>query len=571
MKFDQRNFPNINALWSGLIMEELRRLGVKDLVVSPGSRNTPLIAAAMAAEGLRITPVVDERAAAYFALGCGKQLRPAAVVTTSGTAVMNLLPALTEARQAGVPLIVLSADRPPELRDCGANQAIDQLGPLQPIVKWQNDLPAPDDRLPARLVLTAVDQAVRVATSGCPGPVQLNCAFGDPLAPSESPWSAFCLQGTEKWRENGLPFVEEVKAAQVFDPALICDFIEKSERGLIVVGNTRYGEAVGRLAEKLNWPLIADPASSIRIGNCPRTLIRHPDLLGDRPRPDLLLQFGTRLISRKQQEWIDGLDCNRVLVDSSGDRMNPGHRSFLQLTAPVEIAARTIREAIPAQGPTPWLTEWQEMDGKVTKILGTAIDDNPELTEAFVTRQVAESKFPVFAGNSLPIRHLGQFATGHSLSGDVEANRGASGIDGVLATACGVANARQEPIVLLIGDLSLLHDLNSLGLAKKSRRKVIIVLLNNGGGGIFNSLPIADFPQVMTPLCDGDHDLEFGSFAAGFGLESWRCATRQEFTEGWRLAQQSRESCLVEVICDREDHGGLMERIIRERDRSQSD
>ena len=554
------------------MVEELRRLGVQDVIVCPGSRNTPLIAALIQSSALRITQVVDERAAAYFALGCAKNLLPAVVVTTSGTAVMNLLPAITEARQSGVPLIVLSADRPQELRDCGANQAIDQLGPLQPVVKWQHDLPAPDDRLPARLALTAVDQAVRAATTGFPGPVQINCAFREPLAPIKQPWDFSCLDGTEKWREGDLPFIEDIDCTPTFDPAGISRMIEDSERGLIVVGNTIEGNAVARLAEKLNWPVLADVASGIRTGNGPGQLIHHADWVVDLPaegtRPDLVLQFGARLTSRKIQEWLDGLDCRRVMVDPSDYRMNPGHATLMRIVAPVEIVAGRISESVsdaPSTNPSiEWLPGWREMDERVASVFREIIDDDPSLTEAFVARQVAESGCLLFAGNSLPIRHLNQFATGDSPNGRVMTNRGASGIDGVLATACGVAHAEDEPLVLLIGDLSLLHDLNSLHLVKSSRGKIIIVLINNGGGGIFNQLPVAEFPEVMTPLCDASHELEFCGFAGEFGLTSWRCSTKEEFIGNWKMAQEAGESCLVEVVCNREDHGELL-RVIDDR------
>jgi len=559
-----RNSPNINALWCALIVEELRRLGILDVVVSPGSRNTPLVAALIRAEGLRITSVVDERAAGFFALGCAKAGRPAAVVTTSGTAVMNLLPAITEARHSGEPLIILSTDRPRELRDCGANQTIDQLGPLRPLLKWQHDLPAPDDRLPVRLVLTAVDQAVHTAMTGFPGPVQLNCAFREPLAPSEHAWDRSCLDDCEAWLSGGQPFVAEIPTRIGFVAEDLQKRIRAAERGLIVVGNTRGGAAVLPLAEALSWPVIAEPASGIRLGNNPATLIRHLPLFKDRPTPDLVLQFGSRLLSRKTEEWLESLDCLRILIDPANGRQNPGHAPLLRLRIPVAAAAEALADGLHDSAGNPsieWLLRWQEKDRRITTVLDEVISGSPYLSEAFVARQVAATPWPVFAGNSLAVRHLDLFAEGNSPGGETAVNRGASGIDGLLATACGLAHGQDGPLVLLLGDLSLLHDLNSLVLARNSSRKVLIVIINNGGGGIFDQLPVARFPELMSPLCDASHDLEFRAVARGIGLPAWRCETTDEWEAAWKQAQTEHDSCLVEAICRRGNHTKMLKEI----------
>ena len=566
MSIELRDAPNINAVWCRLIVEELARLGVRDVAVSPGSRNTPLIAALAGTRGenLRVTSVVDERAAGFFALGCARSGRPAAVVTTSGTAVMNLLPAVTEARRSGAPLLVLSSDRPPQLRDCGANQTIDQIGPMAPVVKWQHDLPAPDDRLPARLALAAVDEAVRVACAGWPGPVQLNCAFDEPLAPSEAPWDDGCLEGLRDWLAGSEPFVRNVVLPAELDTSSLLRAVEGARRGLLVVGNTTDGAAVLPLAAKLNWPVIADPASSIRTGDCPDSLVRRATLFNEWPEPDFVLQFGTRLVSRKIEQWLEDLACGRIVVDPADERRNPGHAGHTRITADIDAVAQSVAAGLAARPAGEWTAQWLQRDERIGAVVDEIIDRPGDLTEALVAREVARAQQRIFAGNSMPIRHFGLFADGSSRRGEVATSRGASGIDGVLATACGTACGAEEPIVLLIGDLSLLHDLNSLALVRRSRQKVLVVVINNGGGGIFDHLPVARYPEVMSPLCDASHDLEFAGVAAHFGLPAWRSGNRREWTAAWAQAQAAEGSCLVEAICVRGGHGAVM-REIRER------
>ncbi len=560
-RFNPHTAANINALWCGMLVEELGRLGVRDVVVSPGSRNTPLVAALVSAGTMRVTAAIDERGAGFHALGCAQAGRAAAVVTTSGTAVMNLLPAVTEARQSGVPLLVLSADRPVEARDCGSNQTIDALGPLAALVKWQHDLPAPDDRLPARLALTALDESVRVATGGFPGPVQLNCAFRKPLEPTAVEWDAACLAGLEAWFAGSEPFVRNVPVASRPDLREVLAEISRTERGLLVVGNTREGDRIRPLAESLGWPVIADPGSGLRTRAGELPLIRYAQWMNDLPQPDLLLQLGSRLVSGKLEQWLESLPARRILIDPAEERRNPGHVELTRVTAGTGESAEALAEACLARMPGPWTQAWLDADSRIGAVIDNTIASANELTEAEIARDVAAADQRLFLGNSLPVRHVGGFAAGSSSHGGIGKNRGASGIDGVLATACGLACGTGEPIVLLIGDLSLLHDLNSLLLARRSRQKVLIVAIHNGGGGIFDHLPVAQYPEVKAPLCDGTHDVALAPLAAGFGLPTWVCRTRDEWQSAWIEAQACGESCLIEAVVPRDGHGRWVARL----------
>jgi 2-succinyl-5-enolpyruvyl-6-hydroxy-3-cyclohexene-1-carboxylate synthase len=555
--------PNINTVWCLLLIEELERLGVRDVAVSPGSRNTPLITALIGSDALRVESILDERAAGFYALGCAKAGRPAAVVTTSGTAVMNLLPAVTEAKQSGLPLLVLSADRPVALRDCGSNQTIDQLGPLAPLVKWQHDLPAPDDRRPARLALTALDEAVRRATSGWPGPVQLNCAFDKPLEPSPQAWDRASLLGLDGWVAGAEPFVSNLEGVSTPDLEPIAAAVDRAERGLLVVGNAPDGGAIRALAERLQWPLLADPASGMRVGAAPGTLIRHAQLMRELPQPDLVLQFGSRPVSGKLETWLEELPVRRILIDPADERRNPGHVPLYRVTGSIADCAVRLASACGARPLGDWTRSWQESDDRIATAIEAELAATAALTEAQIARDVASGPARIFAGNSLPVRHLGALVGADAPRGDVACSRGASGIDGVLATACGTAVGAGAAITLLIGDLSLLHDLNSLLLARRLRQKVLIVVIHNGGGAIFEHLPVAQFPDVKSPLCDAAHDVRLAPLAESCGLPTWSCRTRPQWDAAWTAAQACVDSCLIEAIVPRDGHRNFMRSIRR--------
>lgn len=572
-----REQPNINALWGALIIEELVRQGVDCFVVAPGSRSAPLVTAVArrsaaatggtatggtAAKGATpagATVWLDERGAAFHALGLARATgSPAAVITTSGTAVANLLPAVVEAAMDGVPLILLTADRPPELRDVGANQTIEQRGIFGGYLRWSFDLPCPDDRIPARMALTAVDEAVRRARRDR-GPVQLNCPFREPLAPDPAPWDEGCLGGTEAWLASGEPFTRielrpgEPDAAAVDELATL---LADAQRGLLVCGATAWADraAILELAEALGWPCVTDVRSGLRLGTPSAAHLPHLDRLfaaePDRWRPDVVLQLGGSLTSKRMRTFLDaGHAAEHVLIDPRRRRIDPGHRVTRRIEGAIGEWCRALVGRV---RPRP-ASELASVHGRLESAMEAAIDAGGALSEPWVARWLTRrmrTEHGLFLSSSLPVREVDDYGALDGPALRVDANRGASGIDGVIATAAGVARGSGRPCTLLIGDLAFLHDLNALAMLVEGIPPLTIVVLNNGGGGIFAFLPIAEHAEVYSPLFDTPHALRFEGICRGFGLGYARAESRDQFADAYAAAVAEGAHAVIEVASD---------------------
>ncbi len=557
--------PNLQALWGALIVEELVRQGVGLFVVAPGSRSTPLVVAAARHPDVAPQIWVDERGAAFFALGFARGSgRAAAVITTSGTAVANLLPAVVEASLDHVPLILLTADRPPELWDVGANQAIDQPGIFEPYVRWSFDLPCPDERIPARTLLATVDQAVQRATTGDPGPVHLNCPFREPLAPSEAPFDRGCLEGTEAWQRGRAPFNRisvgrrQPEEAHVREAARL---MAAARRGLLVTGALSGPEApqsVAELAAALEWPWITDLRSQLRLGNRAPQHLPHLDrLLAVEPeswRPDVVLQIGGRFTSKRLQRFLDrGQAEHRLLIDPHARRLDPGHRVTWSIqgdvTAWCRVLARAVRGADGAGVPE----ALSAMHQRIEDAMDAAIADRDALSEPWVARWLTTHMTPdqaLFVSSSMPIRDVDDYGAIDGPPLRVDANRGASGIDGVIASSAGFARGCGKACTLLIGDLAVLHDLNALSMLGADVPPLTIVVLNNRGGSIFSFLPVAGYEDVFSPYFDTPHRLRFEGVSRMFGLDYRHVASRSDFESAYRAAIAGGVHAVIEVESD---------------------
>lgn len=537
-----------NHVWSSLLLEELYRLGVRDIALASGSRSAPLTMAAAAHPGFRRHLHFDERGLGFMALGLAKgSNRPVAVIMTSGTAVANLWPAVAEAQLTGVPLIILSADRPPELIDNGANQAIDQQGIFGRYPVHQQNLPSPTPTIPAAFVLSSVDQALaRQALT--PGPVHFNCMYPEPLYPGEAylDFSDYLaplgdwLHSSEPWSpwqqgEQHCPRQPDWAALQ-------------GKRGVIVAGRIQdpaEAQRVAQLAERLGWPLLADLQSQIRFDS--RNLI-HMDLalqnscfVTELARAEVLLQFGARLISKrlgqfiKQHPWQD-----YWLVDPQPARLDPDYRLRRRLvcTPGAFAAAHPVDHRH-----LPWhrLAERQQgISGQIRR----ACDRFSELGVCHRLTQLIQGQ--LFVGNSMPARlmdMLGETGKGPSR---LMTNRGASGIDGLIATAFGFSLSSDEPTTLLLGDLSALHDLNSLALLGKGSLPLVVILLNNDGGSIFRMLPVPTQDQLLETYYCLPHGLHFEHAAAMFGLHYRAPTTLAEFEQDYATALEKGVT-LIEI------------------------
>ena len=537
-----------NHVWSSLLLEELYRLGVRDIALASGSRSAPLTMAAAAHAGFRRHLHFDERGLGFMALGLAKGSgRPVAVIMTSGTAVANLWPAVAEAQLTGVPLIILSADRPPELIDNGANQAIDQQGIFGRYPVYQQNLPSPTPTIPAAFVLSSVDQALaRQALT--PGPVHFNCMYPEPLYPGEAylDFSDY-LAPLGDWLHSNEPWSPwqqgEQHCPRQPDWAAL-----QGKCGVIVAGRIQdpaEAQRVAQLAERLGWPLLADLQSQIRFDS--RNLI-HMDLalqnscfVTELARAEVLLQFGARLISKrlgqfiKQHPWQD-----YWLVDPQPARLDPDYRLRRRLvcTPGAFAAAHPVDHRH-----LPWhrLAERQQgISGQIRR----ACDRFSELGVCHRLTQLIQGQ--LFVGNSMPARlmdMLGETGKGPSR---LMTNRGASGIDGLIATAFGFSLSSDEPTTLLIGDLSALHDLNSLALLGKGSRPLVVILLNNDGGSIFRMLPVPTKDALLETYYCLPHGLHFEHAAAMFGLHYRAPTTLAEFEQDYATALEKGVT-LIEI------------------------
>jgi 2-succinyl-5-enolpyruvyl-6-hydroxy-3-cyclohexene-1-carboxylate synthase len=467
--------------------EELARCGVAGACTSPGSRSTPLVLTLAREPGLPTTSHVDERSGAFFALGLVKATgRPAVLACTSGTAAANYLPAVIEAHESGLPLIVLTADRPPELRDVGAGQTIDQIKLYGSAAKWFVEVgnhAATPERL--RWIRQLACRAVWTAMDGRPGPVHLNFPLREPLVLDEE------LGPDATARAGGAPYTARVQAPQ--DPGPLVSWLREHRRGVIVAGrDERDGpDGLVALAEALAWPLLADPLSGARRGGAAiahyDALLRVPDAMAT---PECVLRVGDLPTSKPLRAWLRSLDVPQAAL------VGGGGRGWHDPDAVVDTIFDLRRGALaaidePWQVDAAWLGTWRAADATAAKALRATLGD--ELNEPRVAIELATAvpdEARVLVAASMPIRDAETFWPVDARAVAL-ANRGANGIDGTVSTAYGLAAASGRPTYLHIGDVALAHDAGGLLAGKRLGVPLTIVVVDNAGGGIFDFLPVA--------------------------------------------------------------------------------
>ena len=568
-----------NRLWADLIVEELVRCGVDFFCVAPGSRSTPLVAALAENERARSLVHFDERGTAFAALGYARATgTPAAWITTSGTAVANGLPAVVEAATDGVPMILLTADRPPELRQTGANQTIDQPDIFGDSVRWRFDLPAPNLDLDPASVLTTVDQAVYRAKRSPKGPVHLNLMFREPLIPDPEE-DAAPVAGPERWRDASEPYTRYAQTKPTVDEAefeTLWERLRLVERGLVVAGRltTRVqGEAVERLANALGWPLLPDVGSQVRLGGSRANAAFYDVLLADGAfaeahAPEAVLHLGGRALSKRLEGFVARHRPDPfVVVREHPFRLDPGHLVTHSVESDIESFCAALGRAAserPSEAAAPWTAGWRTASESVELVLDRALEEyglNEPLVARLVSREIPEGHGLV-AASSMPIRDLDAFAAVGGAGVPVAANRGASGIDGTVATAAGFARGSGRPVTLLIGDLALLHDLNSLAMLRGL--PVTVIVLNNDGGGIFSFLPVSGHESFFEPFFGTPQGVGFEPAAAMFGLRYESPETPQKLLSAYRTARSGDGPSLIEVKTDRDENVAVHRRLLEE-------
>lgn len=565
----------------GAFVDELARAGVRHVCIAPGSRSTPLALTIATHPRLRTWMHVDERSAGFFALGLARALgEPVALLCTSGTAAANFLPAVVEAHSACIPLLVLTADRPPELRDVGAAQTIDQNRLFGAHAKWFVEVALPDESPPLlRYARILAARAAAFAAATPAGPVHLNFPFREPLVPVPiappfelAPDDVLAWQG----RAGGAPWVTVTDAPaclRAMDVRRLATQLREARRPLIVCGPQPDGALaapLGALALAVGAPLLADPLSQLRWGAHERAAVidrydaalRH-DATAASLVPDFMLRIGGVPTSKTLLEYLRRHASVPLVVVDAARWPDP----TLLATEVVHTEPRLLCEQLvgllrdaPAGGEAgaAWLAEWR----RVNDTTGAALERYTcALDEPFEGRALADvvASLPagatLFVSSSMPVRDLDAFGAGDARAIRVLANRGANGIDGVVSSALGAAAAAREtgggPLVLVIGDLALYHDMNGLLAAKLHGLDATVVVLNNDGGGIFSFLPQAADATHFERLFGTPHGLEFEPVAALYGAHYHRAHDGPTLRDGVEAGIAGRGLHIVELRTNR--------------------
>jgi len=525
------DFRNVNSLWCSVLVETLARLGLRHAVISPGSRSAPLTFAFARHRRIEAISVLDERSAGFFALGLAKQHhRPVALVCTSGTAAANFLPAIVEAHEAGVPLLVLTADRPPELRGCHSGQCIDQQELYGRFVNYFHDMPVPEASLAAlRGLRKAIERACAGTERPMVGPVHLNCPFRDPLPPLAQVLPRGMTPAAFAGFFDGLTDALLQRPTQPSEkPAW--HHPGAGDEGLIIVGPNdpvsprSFVAGVARVSRALGWPVLADALSPVRMhaGRSGHVVAHYDAILRSRSlaaelRPKRVICIGGWPTSKVLREWLQEADPETVLLTNRADNMDG-----------LRLRTRHVRGGFDAwcaayNGKRPlsaFARRWLAEEKRVAQSLGAALDRTKGLVEPAVVPALARhlpARTALFVASSMPVRDAEYFWPANDRGHTLHFNRGANGIDGTLSTALGVAHGNR-PAVLLTGDLALLHDTNGFLTIPKFRGSMTIVLINNNGGGIFEHLPVAQFNPPFEQFFATPQNIDFRKLCATYGV-----------------------------------------------------
>jgi 2-succinyl-5-enolpyruvyl-6-hydroxy-3-cyclohexene-1-carboxylate synthase len=571
--------PNRNTLWGRAIAAELARSGVETVCVSPGSRSTPLTVAVDEHEELETVSALDERSAAFFALGRARRTGEVTpLICTSGTAAANYHPAVVEASQARVPLLVLSADRPPELRDSGANQTIDQEKLFGDAVRWYKDLPEPAPRERAlRSLRTDICRAVGTAEGTPAGPVHLNAPFRKPLEPTpvEGDVPADLGRLAAAGREESTPFVGVTHGEPQLDDRDLRKLGEQLtvDRGLVVVGPADPPgldpEAVMAFAHATGFPILADPLSGLRFGGHTRVApviggydgFVDTEVVADWPDPEVVVRLGASPTSKPLRRYLAGVDAKQFVVDPAGEWREAEFTATDLVVADPDRLCGRLAEVVRGGGAADWRERWESADDAH----GSVVEDaNDRLFEGGILADVVRGlpdPATLVVSNSMPVRDLDRFGAPATKSITALGNRGASGIDGVVSTALGAAHGTTDDVTLVIGDLAFYHDLNGLLAVGRAAVDATVVVVNNDGGGIFHRLPIEAFEPPFTRQFKTPHGLEFEPAGELYGLGLSRVESREGFREVYATAAEREGSEIIEVVVDAADSHAIRDEL----------
>ena len=571
------DFRNLNTLWASVLVETLYRCGLKYAIVCPGSRSAPLTIAFAQHPHIEAIPVLDERSASFFALGLAKQTdRPVVLVCTSGTAGANFYPAVIEARESRVPLLVLTADRPPELRDCNAGQAIDQQKLYGDFPSYYCELAIPE--LDIRL-LQYLRQQIAQCYQHCiypaSGAVHINVPLRDPLAPIED---AKTLEFSKTVPIDFFDHLDHRPAEtfKILDQSTVNTIaMLKGKRGIIIAGVAQpsdpkaYTDAIAQLSKALGFPMLAEALSPVRNTANPTVISTYDAILRNVERaifltPDVVIRIGEMPTSKILRQFLEQVQPETWIIDECDRSIDMLHGKTRTILATIETIAHALQPTSDATDFT-YCNHWITAERTTRSAIDAALDQESELFEgkaAWLLSQVLPDRTPLFVANSMPIRDLEYFWKPGDLHIQPYANRGANGIDGTLSTALGIAH-RNQPTVMLTGDLSLLHDTNGFLIRQHFQGSLTIVLMNNDGGGIFGMLPVAQFDPPFEEFFSTPQHINFADLCKTYQIS-------HELIPDWktlasRLSQLPASGIRVlEVRCDRSFDAAWRKKKLRE-------
>ena len=567
---------NWNEHWGELIIEELVRHDTECFCISPGSRSAPLTVAVAKNPRAKSVIFYDERAAAYYALGHARASgRPAVLICTSGTAAANYLPAVIEASVDQIPLLVLTSARPPELRETGANQAINQTFLFGTHVRWFFDPGCPCSEFTTEALLSTIDHAVSKTLQPLPGPVHLNFPFREPF-----------FENVEKQTNSKVEtitaqkvYVRNTAFSKVLPNSEIKELLKnRPESGILSIGRVPADslDSLKKLAEELAWPVFADVTSGLRLGeNCPNRITYYDQLLIEDMDSanweiEAVWHIGFPPTSKRWlTHWGENPATQMVWIADHAERHDQSHNfrwkiecgiaEFCeQLVAELKLAERA--DVIPLK-----TQQWLQASAKVEAVMEQHFplySEKKEIDDFALSRRLTEiipETHGFFIGNSIPVRAVDMLGSGKGAEIPAALNRSASGIDGLIASACGYSSGLQRPVSLLIGDLSAIHDLNSFKLLADSSEPVFVVLLNNHGGGIFSFLPVAMQTDIFETFFGTPHSNDFLSVAEMFGLNYFRPDSISAFVKDYRQAVIENKSAVIEIFTERDKNSQQLE------------
>ncbi|GAP98304.1 2-succinyl-5-enolpyruvyl-6-hydroxy-3-cyclohexene-1-carboxylic-acid synthase [Leptolyngbya sp. NIES-2104] len=526
------DFRNVNTLWASVLVETLARSGLRTAIVCPGSRSTPLTVAFARHPQIEAIPVLDERSASFFALGIARRTHnPVVLVCTSGSAGANFFPAVVEARESRVSLLILTADRPPELRNCNAGQAIDQQKLFGSYVNFYSEIAIPSTELSMlRYLRQTMMNAMQQTQYPIPGVVHLNLPFREPLAPIEQSGMPDQLPDDffEHFGVSGWAIDQQLAVSRLFSSF-------EDRRGVIIAGVAqpkdpkRYCEAIAQLSRSLSLPVLAEALSPLRnyaslnpyLISTYDTILRNKEL-AKKLAPEIVLRIGEMPTSKEVRLWLDATQPLQFVIDPSDRSLDPIHGK----TVHIPIAVESIDSFLTLL-PSDFLKDWLNAESNMRQTIDQAFIQETALFEgktAWILSQFLPPETPLFISSSMPVRDAEYFWKPNDLNIRPFFNRGANGIDGTLSTALGIAH--HQKAVMLTGDLALLHDTNGFLIRSHFQGHLTIVLINNNGGGIFGMLPIAPFDPPFEEFFATPQNIDFAKLCQTYEV-------KHEIIETW--------------------------------------